>query len=287
MSDLSAVAIICSTGRPHILHETLLSLQGLDPGPSLVVLSVASEADVLETSLALPKIEHLVAPRGATKQRNAALRALRSVPDMIVFFDDDIEVAPNHLAAYAQCFRADPNIVLATGMDLMSGVKNIRRDEARQMIERLDLSPKEEAPYQDCRTAYGASMAFRGKLVGRVWFDENLPLYGFMEDYDFTLSCLAFGRCVGADSAKYVHLEPSAGRMSSFRRGYSEIVNPFYIARKHKIGISPRMLFGCLRRTARAIAAIPKGGTAALRGNLKGWTDVLLGRSDPGKVLNM
>src|SRR5262245_43766390 len=99
------------------------------------------------------------------------------------------------------------------------------------MIDGLNRSLQDTAHYRDGLTPYPASMAFRGTLAGQVWFDENLPLYSFMEDYDFTLSCRAFGRCVKVPSAKYVHLEPSAGRVSNLLRGYSEVVNPFYIAR--------------------------------------------------------
>jgi GT2 family glycosyltransferase len=286
-SPLSVVAIICSTRRPQILHETLMSIQGLEPGVSSVLLSVAADSDVLQESLGLPRVKRVIAPRGSASQRNAALRSLESAPDFIVFLDDDIEIAPNHIEAYAECFQSDQSIVLATAVDLQPGITNIPREDARIMIEGRDLSDQDTTHYPDCYTAYGASMAFRGTLAGQVWFDENLPLYSFMEDYDFTLSCRAFGRCVKVPSAKYVHLEPSAGRVSNLLRGYSEVVNPFYIARKHRMGFRARIILGCLRRTAQSIKSIPKDGSTRFRGHVKGWTDVLLRKSDPRKILEM
>jgi GT2 family glycosyltransferase len=285
MSDLSSVAIICSTGRPQILHETLISMQGLKPGLSSIYVSVAADSDVLEKSLALPGVKCLIAPRGAASQRNAALRALRSTPEIIFFFDDDIEVAPNHVEAYAECFQSDQNIILATAIDLRPRITNIAREDAKLIIESVRSSKTDL--YRDFRTAYGASMAVRGTILGRVWFDENLPLYSFLEDYDFALSCRAFGRCVLVRSAKYVHLETSSGRVSNTRRGYSEVVNAFYIARKHGTGLRPRMILGCLRRTARSITSIPKDGPTRFRGHVKGWKDVLLGNSDPRKILEL
>jgi GT2 family glycosyltransferase len=287
MSDLSCIAIICSTGRPQILHETLISIQHLEPGLSSVYVSVAADSDVLEKSLALPGVKCLIAPRGAASQRNAALRALQSTPEIIFFFDDDIEVAPNHVAAYAKCFQSDQNIVLATAVDLRPGITNIAREDAKLIIKSVRSSNQEADSYRDFSTAYGASMAVRRTILGRVWFDENLPLYSFLEDYDFALSCRAFGRCVLVRSAKYVHLEPSAGRVSNTRRGYSEVVNAFYIARKHGMGLRLRMILGCLRRTARSITSIPRDGPTRFRGHVKGWKDVLLGNSDPRKVLEL
>jgi GT2 family glycosyltransferase len=285
--NLDAVAIICSTGRPQVLHETLISIQRLEPGLSSVLVSVAADTDVLEKSLALPGVRHLIAPRGSTAQRNAALRTLVSAPNFIIFFDDDIEVAPNHLDSYAQCFQSNGNIVLATAVDLRPGITNIVREHAQQIIGSQGVNNSSAAQYPSCYTAYGASMAVRGTLLGHVWFDENLPLYSFMEDYDFTLSCRAFGRCVEVQSAKYVHLETSLGRVSNTCRGYSEVVNPFYIMRKHRIGLRPRMILGCLRRTVRSITSIPKDGSTRFQGHIKGWKDVLLRNSDPRKVLEL
>ncbi len=290
MARMSVAVIICSTGRPEILHETLLSVQGQKPTlPSEIIVSFACELDILAESAILPRVHSFVSPRrGSACQRNAALRALGSNPDIVVFLDDDVELAPDHLAAYAACFESDSTIVIATVPDLMHGISGISRNQAKRCIDSLLPSAVTTSScYPDCRAATGSSMAFRGTLVKRVWFDENLPLYSYMEDYDFTLSCRAYGRSVMVPFAKYVHMESSVGRMSSFRRGYSEIVNPFYIAGKHGLGLPPRMLLGCLRRTMGSILLIPREGLQRLGGHVRGWLDVILQRSDPRKILQM
>jgi hypothetical protein len=170
----------------------------------------------------------------------------------------------------------------------MRGIKEISRNQARQYIRsQLSSAPKTGYRYPDCRSATGSSMAFRGTLVNQVWFDENLPLYGYLEDYDFRLLCQVYGRCVMVPFAQYVHMEPSGGRMSNYRRGYSEIVNPFYIASKHGLGLPLRMVLGCIRRTIRSMRLIPSEGVDRLRGHLRGWADLLCQRSDPRKILQM
>jgi GT2 family glycosyltransferase len=290
MTRLSAAVIICSAGRPEILHETLLSVQGQKPAfPSEIIVSVASQSDILPESSILPRVQSFVSPRrGLASQRNAGLQALGSNPDIVVFLDDDVELAPDHLAAYLACFESDSSIVIANAPDLMRGIKGVSRNQARQCINSQPPSaPKTGYRYPDCRSATGSSMAFCGTLVNRIWFDENLPLYSYLEDYDFSLSCQVYGRCVMVPFAQYVHMETSVGRMSNYRRGYSEIVNPFYIASKHGLGLPLRMVLGCIRRTIRSMRLIPSEGVDRLRGHVRGWADVIFQRSDPRKILQM
>jgi GT2 family glycosyltransferase len=281
--------VISSTGRPQILHDTLLSVQKLEPAPSEIVVSVAAVSDILNVSAKLPRVRCALSPlRGLAAQRNLALRALDVIPDIVVFLDDDVELSPCHLRAYIDCFESDASVVIASGNNLMSGIRDIDRREAR-------LAMSCEAPvvtglgdyYADCRALHGCSMAMRGTLVNQVWFDENLPLWSYLGGYDLALIGRLFGRCVKVPSAHYVHLQPSTSWMSPHLRGYSEVVNPFYIARKHRLGIPPRMLMECLQRTVQSIGLSRKEGIGRFVGNVRGWKDVIQRRSDPRKILLM
>src|SRR6202040_3955084 len=86
----------------------------------------------------------------------------------------------------------------------------------------------------DCYGTYGCNMAFRLKPIvsHNVVFDDNLPLYGWQEDIDFSRRVLPYGRIVRSKSLRGVHLGIKLGRTSGVRFGYSQIANPIYLTRK-------------------------------------------------------
>ena len=69
-------------------------------------------------------------------------------------------------------------------------------------------------------------------------FDERLPLYGWQEDLDFCGALRGSGRIVKTNLVWGVHLGTKRGKGSEVRLGYSQIINPAYIARKGNISFA-------------------------------------------------
>ena len=69
-------------------------------------------------------------------------------------------------------------------------------------------------------------------LAHGLRFDDNLPLYGWLEDIDFARSIAPYGRVVKSMLLRGVHLGVKRGRTSGVKLGYSQIANPLYMLRK-------------------------------------------------------
>ena len=134
-------------------------------------------------------------------------------------------------------------------------------------------------------------MAFRASVLldNHVRFDEQLPLYGWFEDLDFSASVDRFAPVVNSNYCLGVHLGTKAGRSPGLRLGYSQVVNPWYLAKK---GTMPWKLavISILRRvianTVRSIKPEPwVDRLGRLKGNLLGIKDLLTGKAHPARIL--
>jgi hypothetical protein len=289
ITDHGSVAVFCSANRPAILHESVLCVtkQTL---PCSILVSVPSESDVSDLTRQLPEIEIVYGARGLCAQRNRALSMIQGKPEFIAFFDDDVEVEAHYMEELQSTYRDHPSVVMVNGANLAHGIYpagSLTREISRRLLED---QLKEGLPKENRVPApggYGCRMSFRGSLLGEVKFDERLPLYSFLEDHDFSLACRKFGDIVENPRALAVHIEVATGRMSLGKRGYSEVVNPIYIARKHAMGLR-RALWGALQLTLHnaGIAASSKE-KGRFGGNLMGWRKVILGQIEPEYILKM
>lgn len=298
MSDPAAltlpVVIIPSMQRPTVLHETLQSL-AKQTIPFELILSLVSSDDVLPESLAFPFVRTLYGPRGSTVQRNHALRSITTEPECVFLLDDDMELAPDYLEQMVRCFRRHPEISVVNAHDLAADrfPNGLSRAFAQQLLVETQGNAScacavPDVRFRSVKTSYGGRMAFRGSLLGQLQFDERLVLYGFLEDLDFALRCLPFGALVESSDARCVHLEVRGGRISLERRGYSDIVNPFYIWSKKTGFAFHRALLGSVRRTVKNCRqAWRQSDASRLRGNILGWCDVVRGRLQPEHILKM
>jgi hypothetical protein len=136
-------------------------------------------------------------------------------------------------------------------------------------------------------------MAFRLKpIVGHnVVFDENLPLYGWQEDIDFSRRVRPYGRIVRSQTLRGVHLGIKLGRTSGVRFGYSQIANPVYLIRKgsmswrHAAKLIWRNLAANLLRSVYPEPWIDRKGR--LKGNCLAIVDIAIGRISPGRILQL
>jgi GT2 family glycosyltransferase len=140
---------------------------------------------------------------------------------------------------------------------------------------------------------YGCNMAFRLKPVldHGILFDENLPLYGWQEDIDFSLRVRPYGLIVNAAALRGVHLGIKAGRTSGVRFGYSQIANPIYLIRKgsmswrHANKLMWRNIAANMARSFFPEPWVDRKGR--LKGNLLALMDMLKGRISPGRILQL
>jgi GT2 family glycosyltransferase len=122
-------------------------------------------------------------------------------------------------------------------------------------------------------------------------FDERLPLYGWLEDVDFSRQLAREGRIAKLSAARGVHLGVKQGRQSGVRLGYSQIANPIYPSRKGTCPW-PRALRQISRNVAMNLARslnpepyVDRAGRFA--GNLKAMRDLVTGRLDPQRILEL
>ena len=289
-NDTSPVAIFCSINRPEMLHDSVLCAVRQTVSCHIIV-SVPEDKDVAAETRALEGVTVVTGRRGLTAQRNHALRAIDGTPEAIIFVDDDVELDKYYVEQILRTYREHPEVAMVNGANLAHGIYpagSLDRETARELIERrLEENPRLEDVIP-MSTAYGCRMSIRGSLLGKVSFDERLVLYGYLEDLDLAFACRRYGTIVENPRALGVHIEVAFGRMGEKRRGYSEVVNPFYIWSKRTGARLPRVFLGPLARSARnAVRAIKGEGHERLIGNLLGWVNVATLRPCPEKIQEM
>lgn len=295
MSNKLSVAIaIATTGRPAILTETLSELGRQTRRPDLIAICPAADGDVDHDALAaldLP-IRFSYGDKGASAQRNAILRDLPAV-DVVLFLDDDFFLAPTYVEDLLALFAKNSDVMLATGSLIADGANGpgFTPAEARDLIK--GAPPADSARFADIFCGYGCNMAVRWSAVaGRgLWFDENLPLYSWAEDVEFSRQVAPFGRIVKSEGLRGVHLATKRGRTSGLRLGYSQVANQVYLKRKGVITTklaliySGRNVLANIRGLIRSEAYIDRRGR--LLGNIYGLIDLARGRSSPLRILDL
>jgi Glycosyltransferase like family 2 len=289
-------AAIATAGRREVLAEMLVELTRQTRRPDAVVICPATSEDFDAEGaarLGLPIVA--VAPkRGSCKQRNAIIEQLAPAADgLLTFFDDDFFPACDYLAATEALFAAEPDIVAASGHVLADGVTGpgIPIDEARTIIER-HAGADAAGAIRPVYNGYGCNMTFRLGVIHRhgLRFDEDLPLYGWLEDVDFSRRIARHGRIVQASAMRGVHLGTKGGRSSGLRIGYSQIANPWHLLKKRTMRADRAVI-----QAARNVAANTAGTfrpepwvdrRGRLHGNALALRDLCLGRLHPRNILS-
>ena len=291
---LTLALAIATTGRAATLTETLREVARQTLRPDHVAICPAQDGDIDHQGLAdlgLP-IATSHGDRGASAQRNALLRDMPNV-DIVLFLDDDFFLAPDYLAELVQLFAGHPDVMLATGTLIADGANGpgYAPEAARAMIAATAPQAAERLDPVFC--GYGCNMAVRWSAVAvdGLRFDENLPLYSWAEDVEYSRQVAPYGRLVKSNRLRGVHLATKRGRTSGLRFGYSQVANQVYLQRKGVITTRLAILYGGrnvlanLRGLIRSEAYIDRRGR--LLGNLYGLFDLLRGRSSPLRILDL
>ncbi|WP_421993006.1 glycosyltransferase family 2 protein [Roseococcus sp.] len=284
---------IATRGRPAILGEVLAELDRQTRAPDRIVICHVTEDDVTGLAARFPGVEFLTAQAGLPRQRNRILDAIGDC-DAVLFLDDDFLAAPRWLEALEGVLTAHPECAVATGTVIADGAKGpgIEVEAARAMLA-ADTPPADLLAFHGHFNGYGCNMALRLAPVRAhdLRFDEKLPLYGWYEDLDLTRRLLPYGEIYRLEGARGVHLGTKKGRVPGIKLGYSQVVNPVYLARKgsypwsHALRSVARHCAMNLARSPMPEPEVDRWGR--FRGNLRGLIDLATGRADPERILTL
>lgn len=293
---LNIVVGIATSGRREVLAQTISILAEQTRLPDCLVICPVAADDVDNSSLkSFPKPTLVVTgPIGLPAQRNKILSAATKA-DIIVFFDDDFFADASYVESLEKIFLARPDVIAATGVLLADGAQGpgLSVEQGLQIIRSVPKLLKPVGELIECYGTYGCNMAFRLKsIIGHdILFDENLPLYGWQEDIDFSQRVLPYGRIVKSATLRGVHLGIKLGRTSGVRFGYSQIANPVYLIRKgsmpwrHANKLMWRNIAANLVRSFCPEPWIDRRGR--LKGNILALVDIVIGRISPGRILQL
>lgn len=278
---------IATTGRPDILSCVLPHVRAaLRPGDRLVIVGAAPEDWPCPDQR--KGTELLLAPRGSTFQRNAAIEHFKGQVEAIVFFDDDFLPRADWLDEAERLLVSDPRIAAFTGRVIVDGILGpglSPQDRARL----LAAGAKDQVTrVEDGFPSYGCNMGFRASAIGDKRFDERLRLYAWQEDVDFSARVSAEGRRVRAHALAGVHLGVKTGRVPGRKLGYAQIANPVYLMQKgtmrpgHALPLMARNVAANVAKSLRPEVWADRRGR--LFGNLVALMDLCRGRVQPERV---
>jgi GT2 family glycosyltransferase len=282
---------IATIGRPQLLRAVIEELTRQTRRADRIIVS-APAADDVEGISSDATIEVVLGPRGLTRQRNAIIERLDDF-DIVQFFDDDFLPAPTYLAEVERGFAAEPDVAMVTGSVIADGIigPGFGIDEARRKLAACIQGNRRTI--EPVANGYGCNMAVRLAAVRAMQcrFDERLPLYGWLEDIDFSRQLARQGRIVKLYAAQGVHLGVKQGRQSGVRLGYSQIANPIYLSRKgtcpwpRALRMMSRNIAMNLARSLNPEPYVDRPGRVA--GNLRAIRDLVTGRLDPERILEL
>jgi hypothetical protein len=294
-SPLKIALGIATAGRRQVLSETTQFLKRQKRLPDLLIVCPLPSDGVDHTMFdQFPVSTTIVCgPAGLCAQRNMILSAVKDA-DIIVFFDDDFLADPEYLANLEAIFVAHPDVTAVTGHLLADGAKGPGLS-VKEGLEILRTVSRQEFAddFEQRPGMYGCNMAFRMAPIraNDLRFDENLPLYGWQEDIDFSLRQAPFGRSLKCNNLVGVHLGVKSGRTSGVRFGYSQIANPIYLIHKGTMSWEhARMLMwrNIAANIVRSIYPEPwidrKG---RLKGNLIALADIVTSRLSPSRIFQL
>ncbi|MGH6807545.1 MAG: glycosyltransferase family 2 protein [Ensifer adhaerens] len=283
---------IPSCGRRDILSAVLPLIARQTRQPDEIFVSLSSPEDMdpsCTDGLACP-VTVILSERGLCRQRNRILAAVDA--DIILFLDDDFLMAPSYVDELVGLFLSQPDVVMCTGTVIADGIigPGISIDAGLEMIEVGLPQPDRTETFAPIYSAYGCNMAVRTAAIrrGGLRFDENLPLYGWLEDVDFSRLVAKQGRVVRSSRLLGVHLGTKKARTPGVKFGYSQIANPIYLMRKHTMSIRHATVQMGRNLIANSVKVwnpepwVDRKGR--LRGNARAFLDLLTGRLAPQNV---
>lgn len=292
---MKTTVVICSANRPEVLAETVESVLGGQSAPPLeIIISVFNQTHVTEETRARPGVRVVLSGiQGTCAQRNAAARVVQT--PYTLFLDDDVELAANFIESMERLLDHATDAVAATGFLVIDGARSARGDAGLERSVARFYAMNYVREHANYDHGEGQNIFVRSQVFDKVLFDENLPLYGWLEDFDFATNILRFGRIIMNTETCWAHIGTPSGRTTGLRFGYSQVVNPFYLWRKNGRPGLARVIFGhWLRYLAfncqRELIKHPgdrSDRSGRFAGNMIALRHVLAGKVDPSYILQV
>ena len=289
--DVLKIAIIIATKNRHsVLRRMLESLNKQSYTITEVIVVDCSDGnmtkDVVESfNHSFPVLVYVHTLPGLTLQRNIGISKLRSAPQIVCFFDDDVELDQLYIEAIVHKFESDKSIVGVSG--------NIVNEKRRIFFDRIirrfffitdnttgklllsgdvghifaPVEDKEVDVLSGCNMSYRSNILFEYNLR----FDEQLKDYAYMEDQDFSFRALKYGTLVQVSDAKLVHHETTIARQKQRQLFASYIIHSYYLLKKN---LSPNIVnyvCYCWRLMGKLIDALAKSIILRTWEPLIGW----------------
>jgi GT2 family glycosyltransferase len=277
-----------------IVRSLIRSLAKQTRPPDHIFVIASAAEDVEGLSEEGDRLSVHIGRTGSSHQRNDGLALAGSRYAYIVFFDDDFVPSRFWLERMGALFQSRPDVVGVTGTLLSDGTTTagIDLDEAQHMVRLRDSETAystvihEHFPYGG---NMGCNMAFRACALRDIRFDEELPLYAWLEDHDLRGQVERIGRVVRSEALWGVHLGHKGGRVSGVTLGYSQIANAVYLARKGTVPkwyLAKLVSRNVLVNAARSLRPEPYvDRRGRLLGNMIALADLVRGRLAPARVL--
>lgn len=284
--------VIATCGRSESVRKLVrhLEKQTRPADGILVVGTCADDVEGVESTGSNTTV--VIAPRGLCCQRNAAIDLITGTSDIVVFFDDDFVPANDYLEAVQKLMTAPPDLAGLTGALVDDGIMHdpIAFEHAVHRLETERERPSQTG-HLPRKALYGCNMVIRLDALGELRFDENLPLYGWMEDVDLTYQLGRRGKLICAPETTGIHLGVRGGRQPGKRLGYSQVANIVYLYRKGTMQPDigwRQLLMNLAANLVRSIAPEPHvDRRGRLTGNLLAIADLLRGRLDPRRITSL
>ena len=283
--------VLASAGRPELLAEAIANCTAQRDVAFTGVVSVPDEGSLPADRSLLSGWRVVTGVRGLAAQRNAALDVLDV--DVVAFFDDDAVVRSDYLSRAVRFLRDHPEVLGVTGRVLLDGARTgeVDRGIAAAALEQSQIEGRTGA-WRPTRELYGCNFVVRVSAAPDLRFDGRLPLYSWLEDHDFARRLMNLGPLAHVDDCVIVHrAAASGGRQSHLRLGYSQVMNPAYLARK---GTFPPWLAAqqMLRPFGKNLLLSTVGGSVGprrerLHGNSLAICDLLRGRVTPERITSL
>ena len=257
----TVAVVLASAGRPALLAEAVATCAAQRNVTFRGIVSVPDERSLPDGDLPLGW-EVVAGYLGLPTQRNAALDAVAGT-DVVAFFDDDAVLRSDYLSTALRFLDDHPEVVGLTGRVLLDGAVHGEIDRAATAAALArSASEARTGGWRPTRELYGCNFVVRVAAASDLRFDERLPLYGWLEDHDFARRLRCQGMLAKVDDCVIVHRAASSGgRQAHLRLGYSQVMNPVYLARKGSfpLWLAAQQISGPPRRTSRSRWAGPPG----------------------------
>jgi GT2 family glycosyltransferase len=290
--QLKVCVIFATRGRAELLKHVVDFVDSQTAKPELIIVSCVSDEDV-GNLVSRPGMLVIKGKPGSSAQRNHALDQVPDDFDVVIFLDDDFLMHSTWIAEILKVFDSDPSIACITGTVIADGIggPGFSFEEGRDILAGTCEIPARLTAVPT-GGPYGCNMAFRARSIAGVRFDERLVLYGWQEDRDFGGQIWNLGgRVVRVNTALGVHLGVKRGRVSGRKFGYSQVINPLYLATKKTMPLRDafdHVLRNVASNIVRSVAPEPwVDRRGRLKGNLIGIWDFVRGRLTPERAANL